>query len=776
MPDQQKTSFFKEILKRRMLQIAGLYLGATVALMEFSGMIIERYGFSDNLVDYVLAAMLTMIPGMLILAWRHGAPGKDEWGNIEKVTLPTNLLVLVGVLLFLVNNSSQTPVNTSARDVTSAITKQTESTTIPRIGILFFEYQSSNASENWLGYASTLLLSLQLRQSDELYATSLFDDNFYWEVRRAGFKDGLNIPLSLARRVALNSDLHFFIRGSLKKNEKYELNLEVYETSTSKKIKTLSISDESLFVLTDKATNKLQNITEIPIEPSSNLNLIPASEHSTNNLEALEAFVKSLLAKTFDNDYQKATEYAQNAINLDPSFALAHIRLGHLAAEQGLLEQTNMHFRKALTYDYKLTPRLTLSIRASIHATEQNAEEQINLFRNWIELYPNDYEPKNNLALILQFRTNDRAEIIQLLKDSLALNPAQPQVYQRLGEAYLAIENQSMAKKMFQKHRELRPKSYRPLLELGKIELNVGNLEAAEKFFVQASLLEGDKVSPILALANLAYRRGDLKTMQKKLDEAALISQAPRQLARLKQNEMGVAILSGQPQKAYSLLEEFQQSLNEFEEPLDIIFGGYVSRTEIYLAANKRGTIENQLQALKQKIDPSLQELVDFGTLFIQIQSDKFDEAQKTHIKVKKVVERFNLRQLNYLLLYTQARIDESKKQWNSALKNYTDATRNLLLSPSITPNFDALLEESIIRTYRKSGEIQKAIEVAESYLSKWPFHPDINLEYAKSLIDLNKHDDALIALSKVELMLADAEVDCFQCKELSKLKKMLNE
>ena len=52
------SSIWRNLMRRRVLQIVGIYLGAVFALLEFTNMIVERYALSDNLIDMVLAGML----------------------------------------------------------------------------------------------------------------------------------------------------------------------------------------------------------------------------------------------------------------------------------------------------------------------------------------------------------------------------------------------------------------------------------------------------------------------------------------------------------------------------------------------------------------------------------------------------------------------------------------------------------------------------------------------------------------------------------------------
>ena len=101
MSEQQRLriSFWRELKERRVIQLVGLYMGASWVALEFLGFLVDRYALSPYLIDLVLLAMGAMVPSVLILAFTHGKPGKDQWTTAEKVVVPANVFLTVGLLL-----------------------------------------------------------------------------------------------------------------------------------------------------------------------------------------------------------------------------------------------------------------------------------------------------------------------------------------------------------------------------------------------------------------------------------------------------------------------------------------------------------------------------------------------------------------------------------------------------------------------------------------------------------------------------------------------------
>ena len=94
--------FIKEILNRRIPHILGSYLAAATSLVLFIDWLAARYEFPEYYTTIALFGIITIIPSVFILAYFHGAPGKDQWTRIEKIGIPINIL-FIGFIIFIGN-------------------------------------------------------------------------------------------------------------------------------------------------------------------------------------------------------------------------------------------------------------------------------------------------------------------------------------------------------------------------------------------------------------------------------------------------------------------------------------------------------------------------------------------------------------------------------------------------------------------------------------------------------------------------------------------------
>ena len=82
-----------------MPQILGSYFIGATTLLFFIDWLVAKYDFSDYYTSLGLFGLICIVPSVIILAYFHGAPGKDDWTNVEKFGIPINIL-FIAIALF----------------------------------------------------------------------------------------------------------------------------------------------------------------------------------------------------------------------------------------------------------------------------------------------------------------------------------------------------------------------------------------------------------------------------------------------------------------------------------------------------------------------------------------------------------------------------------------------------------------------------------------------------------------------------------------------------
>ncbi len=79
---------FQELFRRRVPQVAGVYLAAGWALIEFTDWAVGRFALSGRVTDMLIALLLFGLPLVIVFAWRSGAEYGDPEGPEQGIGVP----------------------------------------------------------------------------------------------------------------------------------------------------------------------------------------------------------------------------------------------------------------------------------------------------------------------------------------------------------------------------------------------------------------------------------------------------------------------------------------------------------------------------------------------------------------------------------------------------------------------------------------------------------------------------------------------------------------
>ena len=183
-----RTSFIKDLLSRRVPHILGGYLAASWIILEFMDWLARRYPISPHLVEFCMVALAAMIPTVFLLAYFHGKPGPDQWTRVEKIGIPTNLVVTILLLVFVFHGrdlgattTTVTLMDEQGQQIERSIPK---SEFRKKVAVFSLENESGDTTLNWLMHALPDMLRYDLMQDIYLDITSVFE--FYEDLRDAG--------------------------------------------------------------------------------------------------------------------------------------------------------------------------------------------------------------------------------------------------------------------------------------------------------------------------------------------------------------------------------------------------------------------------------------------------------------------------------------------------------------------------------------------------------------------------------------------------------------
>ena len=180
----------------------------------------------------------------------------------------------------------------------------------------------------------------------------------------------------------------------------------------------------------------------------------PLDQVTTPDMDALRAFSLGMKAR-LEARNRDAMDLFQRAVDLDPNFAMAYLRMAFLAYGNNDEVGTEKNLALAQANRHRLTDREALLLDAGV-AVFKNPEESMRRFRLVAELYPDEYRAYYNYAF---FGHNDAQEYqaaLDYIGPGLSpQNSARRNVYYMQGHLNLSLSRYADALKSFREAESL---------------------------------------------------------------------------------------------------------------------------------------------------------------------------------------------------------------------------------------------------------------------------------------------------------------------------------
>ncbi|MGC2329844.1 MAG: winged helix-turn-helix domain-containing protein [Candidatus Acidiferrales bacterium] len=172
----------------------------------------------------------------------------------------------------------------------------------------------------------------------------------------------------------------------------------------------------------------------------------PPEDATTASLEALKAYSLGYQTMIARNDYPAAIPLFQQAISLDPNFAMAYARLGINFYNLDEPARAAENLQKAYDLRERLTEREKLYIAASHDAMATgNMEAARKTYELWEQLYPRDQFAVGNLGVVYSF-LGEYDKALAAIQEAWKLNPGNALVYSNIVVTYLHLNRPDEAK------------------------------------------------------------------------------------------------------------------------------------------------------------------------------------------------------------------------------------------------------------------------------------------------------------------------------------------
>jgi len=252
---------------------------------------------------------------------------------------------------------------------------------------------------------------------------------------------------------------------------------------------------------------------------------------STGSLSALRLYSQAVRAMDLEGDALLGIGLLEEALALDPSFAMAWRKLGVALLNQG---QQRERWLEAFTQAYQLSDRLTDRERYQARAiyytyVEEDEDRAVAAYRTLLELYPDDTTALNNLAAILG-RRSDHEGALALYERARTLEPMGGIYYMNPISHLVALGRLDEAEELLEVYGRLHPGQPRYHSSRAHLLAAAGEWDEAAVHFREVrshrDATPGARLEGEMGLANLALLRGRVAEAEERRSEVARLLRA----------------------------------------------------------------------------------------------------------------------------------------------------------------------------------------------------------------------------------------------------------
>ena len=520
------------------------------------------------------------------------------------------------------------------------------------MAVFFFENTSGDPELDWLQYGATELLVQDLQQNPFVLANSPwanFGNGFYMRMKQAGFRDGLDVPLSLMRQIASDANRQYFVEGDVDRvADEYVITVRAWETQSLKQVAELKESGWDLYRTIDALSIELRDALDVPHGSARMAEDLPLAETYGESSAAFQHYISGLNARLFDNDFEASNAFFDAAVNTDPGFVLAWFVKAINLIEAGDVGSAQEAISQAQKLDYRLPARDRATLKHLQYRLSGQQEKLIAFLRLQVRLN-DDASSHSTLAYMLMATGNSRKPSRQFLaaldKDALNLG-----IYLQLSLLERAMGNMESAIEFARKYQEEKPEDFEAQQVLGDLLRDSGNLDAAEEHYLQASLLGDQPVQPVLRLVDIAMRKGNVNEARDLLEQAEMAAQSVVHKAQVRAEVARFEARLGRMRAAIEQLHLQEEYLVQFQPPFAITMEVYQPMIRAHNSLGDPDRAQEILDIAQGMVAPPLDKFLAFSEADILIQQEDYDGAEAAVQRGAEVIEQFKFEDLKFLI------------------------------------------------------------------------------------------------------------------------------
>ena len=282
-------------------------------------------------------------------------------------------------------------------------------------------------------------LAVQLGQSP--YLNLMPESSIRQALQFMGRSPDTPISRDVAKEICLRENAKATIGGSIANlGSDYVITLQATNAQTGDTLAQQQVqasSKEQVLKSLDKAATALRQQLGESLASVQQFTT-PLEQATTSSLDALKAFSQGNALHTIGDD-DGAVAPLKKAVGLDPNFAMAYAVLGIASSNMSNRNDAEQYLRKAYDLRDRASERERLYIDSHYYDTLLNDQEKaVGVFQRWIQEYPRDNIPYDDLSLAYQ-NLGQYDKALAAATDAMRVNPQDAYAYQNQAASYLYL-------------------------------------------------------------------------------------------------------------------------------------------------------------------------------------------------------------------------------------------------------------------------------------------------------------------------------------------------
>ena len=543
-------SLFRELKRRNVFRVGVAYLVGAWLLIQVSDIVIDNIGAPPIVLQVIFLALGIGFFVSLFFAWAfeltpEGVKREKDVDRSQSITPQTGkklnntiLLMMALAIAYLLFDKFSAPAQPGTDHFSQQSSSQTtganEKSALSPVEAIA---QASNEAEPTISRQSIAVLPFDNRSrnvDDEYFTEGMHDDLLTNLARIASLKVISRTSVNQYKgtektipQIAKELGVATVMEGAVQRSgNTVRINVQLIDANTDEhlwaEIFDRELTTENLFAIQSEISQKIANALEATLssEETQRLNDFP-----TQSMEAYNAYLRGrqLLPQRNAKDLAKAMKSFEQAVELDPEFALAWVGIAESASlleAHGTLnpDKQLQIMEKAIGHALDIDPNLGEAYvsQGSLFDDLGQREQAEAAYKRAIELSPN-YATAYHWYSILINDTFDRLQdSLALLGKAEQLDPLSPIIKQNIANIYSRMGRYDEAEAAYKQLLAANPVFSSGMVNMswGLFGNDLGRLDEAIIMVQNANRVDPGKISPLIIEYTFWISLGDFQKAQ----------------------------------------------------------------------------------------------------------------------------------------------------------------------------------------------------------------------------------------------------------------------